>query len=149
MTLRLVRDWFFASSTLGTLAVDGKPFGFVAEDEDRALEAGGTKVRAETAIPLGRYRVKRTWSPRYQALVPEVLDVPGFRGIRIHAGNDESDTEGCLLPGLSRSGEKVYKSRVACDWLYARIAACESEGEPVWLEIVRDESAWRAWTERA
>jgi hypothetical protein len=143
---RLIRDQFHASSTLGRLLQDDKPFGYVVEDEDRGLHAGMSlaeiaerKVRAETAIPIGRYRVLRTWSPKYQALVPEVLDVPGFRGIRIHSGNDESHTEGCILPGMARLGEKVQRSRVACDWIYARIAECESKGEP----------AWKAWTERA
>jgi hypothetical protein len=105
------------------------------------------KVRTVTAIPAGRYRVRSTWSEKYQRQMPQVLDVPGYRGIRIHSGNGAADTEGCILPGLLRDvlGERVTKSRDACTWLYQRIDECAERGEDVWLEVVRDTPAWSTY----
>lgn len=158
----LTRDVFGPDATLGVLDVDldrgmgWQSFGFTVEDEDRGLrqtmpevEIARIKIRAETAIPTGRYDVRFTRSPKYAGFMrsfgrtdgkmPEVLHVPGFRGIRIHPGNDERDTAGCVLPGLSRDASTmtVARSRVACTWLYGRIADCEARGEDVVI-IVRD-----------
>jgi len=131
MKLTLTRDHLAPGWTLGILHVDGKLLGYTVEDFDR-LHMGETKVKCKTAIPAGHYVVKTTWSPHFQRMVPEVLAVPGFQGVRIHAGNDAGDTEGCVLPGLSRSIKegKVFHSADACRWLEARIAA-----EPCTLDI--------------
>ena len=52
------------------------------------------KIPGRTAIPEGRYRVLITKSYRFQCWLPLLLDVPGFSGIRIHAGNRVADTAG-------------------------------------------------------
>ena len=120
------------------------PFGYSCEDEDRGLHIGMTdkelrelKVAKETAIPYGRYRVKRTWSPKFERTMMLVCDVPGFVGIRIHAGNSEKDTDGCVLVGLDRNldDRTVLRSKAACEWLDARVAECETRGEPVYLQV--------------
>jgi len=51
------------------------------------------------AIPDGIYSLKYTWSHRLQKNTWQVMDVPGFEGVRIHAGNKPIDTKGCLLLG--------------------------------------------------
>lgn len=160
MILRLHRDTFGPDATLGVLTVDhedGKgplAFGFVCEDQDRGLrqdmrlsEIQAAKVKAETAIPSGRYTVARTWSPKYQRMMMLLANVPGFQGIRIHAGNDDDDTEGCILPGLGRdvASMTVSKSRAAADWLDGEVAKCETAGKPVTMEISRDSAAWMAF----
>ena len=147
MNLRLTRDILGSTYTLGTLEVDvGKgwqPFGYTCEDVDRGLtsdmgldEIAAIKVRGQTAIPLGTYQLQDTWSPKYQVDKLLVSGVPGFQGIRIHAGNDATHTEGCLLPGLTRDVEAgtVAKSKLAVAWL-------ESTGRKLGLgsiEIRRD-----------
>ena len=50
-------------------------------------------------IPAGTYQVRVSWSPRFQCLLPEIINVPGRTGIRIHAGNYPKDTTGCILVG--------------------------------------------------
>lgn len=66
--------------------------------EDR-IRAPGVKIPGQTAIPAGRYRLAWEWSPRFRRHLPTVLEVPGFSGIRWHAGNSYLDTEGCLCVG--------------------------------------------------
>lgn len=145
MILTLTRDLFAPTFTIGTLTVDGKTFGHVVEDVDRGLDAtmplatiAATKVKGRTAIPAGSgYAVKRTFSNRFQKIMPLVCDVPGFQGIRIHPGNTSADTEGCILPGLVRTSTGVAKSKPATEWLYGQIEACEKRGEPVTLTVER------------
>jgi hypothetical protein len=157
--LILTRDLFGPEATLGRLAIvfaggtEPAPFGFTCEDQDRGLhrrqpltEIARIKVRNETAIPAGDYSVRFTWSPKYHRNMLEVIAVPGFRGIRIHAGNDEADTAGCILPGLDRAPGvwTVGRSRAAVNWLEREVAGCEARREAVTLEITRDPDAWAA-----
>lgn len=99
--------------TFGKLYVDGEYFCDVLEDTDRGLRADmslpeivSTKVPGKTAIPYGTYRVTFEHSPRFKREMLTVCDVQGFSGVRIHAGNTEEDTEGCLLLG-KRHGNKL------------------------------------------
>ena len=77
--------------------------GFAVED---CVRAPGVKVYGETAIPAGSYKMRISKSPRFGRLLPEILDVPGFSGIRIHKGNTAADSSGCLIIG-SRLGPKL------------------------------------------
>ncbi len=145
LDLHAYRDRFTATATSSVLTVDGKSFGFVCEDTDRRLDTTMSlreiltrKVSAKTAIPVGEYQVKFTWSPKFQREVPLLLDVPGFHGIRIHSGNTEEDTEGCVLPGLERLVMRVVKSKPAVRWLEDQIRAHD---ETVW-RVTRDPIAW-------
>jgi len=113
MNLVLRRIDFQPSRTFGKLYVDGVYFCDVLEDTDRGLRADMTleeiadiKVQGKTAIPYGTYRVTFEYSLRFKREMLTVCDVQGFSGIRIHAGNTEEDTEGCLLLG-KRQGNKL------------------------------------------
>ena len=119
-------------------------FAFTCEDTDRGLdstmalaEITRTKVAGKTAIPYGRYRVRRTWSVKYGKKMMGLQAVPGFSGIRIHPGNSATDTAGCILPGMVRGVDQVYKSKVAWEWLDPRVAECEARGEEVWIDVRR------------
>lgn len=148
--LTLTRDVFSDRVTLSRFDYMGRPFGFAAEDVDRGLDArmppgllASLKVKGATAIPVGRYRLAWTVSPSRGVATPRLLDVPGFAGILIHAGNDEDDTEGCLLPGTQRSTVAIGHSRVACQWLYPRIRDAVAAGD-CWITVQRDPAAWAA-----
>lgn len=115
MHLKVVREYFGPNKTLGTLYIDGEKFGYTCEDTDRKLEEAGAsaKIAKMTAIPRGSYRVIIDMSERFKKLMPHILAVPFFSGIRIHSGNTEKDTEGCLLVGFTRSIESIGDSRRA------------------------------------
>jgi hypothetical protein len=94
------------TSTLSQLSIDGTFFCYVLEDADRGLTSDmhitdilRIKQPHATAIPSGTYQVIMNWSARFNTYLPLLLDVPGYYGIRIHAGNTTDDTDGCLLVG--------------------------------------------------
>lgn len=154
LLIQVHRDVFGRDATLSTLHVDGQSFGFCCEDEDRGLaqkmalaEVKALKVKSETAIPVGIYRVSKTHSPKYGRLMYLVHDVPGFQGIRIHSGNHEGHTAGCLLPGFHRDVEKmsVYRSRDAIARLETLLDDATREGREIRLIITREPSAWAAY----
>jgi hypothetical protein len=94
------------------------------------------KVRGQTAIPLGTYIVKWTFSNRFQRYMPLVMDVPGFEGIRIHSGNSNADTEGCILVGENKIKGKVINSRVAVNRLYNMIQKADDSNEKITITIM-------------
>lgn len=134
MKITLKREPSNAECTFGVLTTS---CGFTCHTlEDRVRP---TKVYGQTAIPAGTYQVTVTMSPRFKRELPLLLNVPGYEGIRIHPGNYATDTEGCILPGLSRGQTKgrfaVLNSRKAFDELYARIRVAIQRGERVEIEI--------------
>jgi hypothetical protein len=141
MKLVLRRDTLLPDRTLGRLLCQGT---FICHTlEDRVREVAGEpvegwKVRGETAIPVGNYKVLVTQSTRFKKLLPLLVDVPGFSGIRIHSGNKPEDTEGCVLVGLERSPEnEVLRSRDAMSVLLPQLQFALSRGEEVTLLVVQ------------
>ena len=132
MRLRLTRRWFTDLSTIGQLYIDDVEECFSLEDTMRA--SGAEKVPGRTAIPVGRYRIVMTPSARFQTVLPELLDVPGFTAIRIHAGNTDADTSGCLLVGRIREPDRISASRSALTALLPKIQEGLAAGE-VWITV--------------
>lgn len=117
MKLKLKRQDYSDSRTIGRLSIDGEDFCWTLEDAVRT----GPKVYGKTAIPAGTYAVKLTMSPRFARILPLLIDVPGFDGVRIHPGNTAADTEGCLLVGTGRTNDAITGSRDAFNALMARL----------------------------
>jgi len=126
-------------ATIGQLYVNGEHECYTLEDEVRE----GPKVPGETAIPEGRYRVTITRSNRFSkaaghdVFTPELQDVPGFSGIRIHKGNWAKDTEGCILVGVlpAPDGTAVWSSKTAYERLFPKIDRALESHEEVWITI--------------
>lgn len=135
MNLYLLRHTWTSTRTLGTLYKDGEPFCFTLEDADRCM-FGLPKIKAQTAIQQGIYETVVTFSQRFQKPMPLLLNVPEFTGIRIHSGNTEADTEGCILVGQQLKLDSVLSSRLAFSALMAAIRAGTRLGK-VHLQIVR------------
>lgn len=135
MKIEIRRDSFQSQRTLGRMTVDGEFYGYTLEDEDRKLEAGGTKVKGKTAIPKGEYKVTVSMSNRFKKRMPEVHNVPGFEGVRIHGGNTEADTEGCPLLGKRRTDIAIGDCAAINADLVRRIDEALSRGETVVLTV--------------
>jgi len=134
LTLVLDRIWFTGESTIGELKIDGQFECYILEDFDR-LSKGGKKVYGQTAIPKGTYDIRLTYSPRFKKKLPLLVNVPGFTGIRIHAGNTAKDTEGCLLPGSTRSQNFVGQSKRAFNKLYTKLERAKQEGKRIIIKV--------------
>jgi hypothetical protein len=117
--------------TLGELFVNGVHECFTLEDMVR----DGPKIAHETAVPAGRYEVVITKSQRFGKMLPLLLNVSGFDGIRIHSGNTAADTSGCILVGQRAAVDSVLDSRLAMAELQPKIAGALARGERVFITI--------------
>lgn len=124
MKLTLKRFHFADTYTIGKLFIEDKPFCDVLEDVVRdknkdgdLQDEGEAKVYGQTAIPFGTYKVILTESNRFKTILPLLVDVPEFEGVRIHAGNTSEDTHGCLLVGENKEKGKVLNSKATMERL--------------------------------
>ena len=69
------------------------------------------KVKGQTAIPEGEYKIVMSPSAKFHRNMPYLKDVPQFEGIMIHPGNTVKDTMGCILVGV-KSGTGLLVSRI-------------------------------------
>ena len=130
MELELTRTIRTARSTIGEMTINGVFECFILEDKDRGLvqtmpvsELIAKKIKAKTAIPAGRYEIVVSFSNRFKKMLPLLLNVPVYEGIRIHPGNTDEHTEGCLLPGKTKSPDFVGSSKAAFTVLFDKIKA--------------------------
>ena len=124
MKLNLKRLHKTDKSTIGELSIDGKFECYTLEDVERA-----EKVFGKTAIPKGTYEVIMTMSNRFKRMMPLLLNVPGYEGVRIHSGNKAEDTEGCLLLGKTRGVDVIGESRDAVAAFYPKLEAALKVGK--------------------
>jgi hypothetical protein len=103
-------------SVIGELTIDGLWECYTLEDLERDV-----KIKGETAIPKGTYKVIINQSNRFKRLLPLLLNVPEFEGVRIHSGNTNHDTEGCILVGRTRTDNFIGQSRKAFDKLFEKM----------------------------
>lgn len=124
------------NATLGRMYLDNVFFCHTCEDDDRFLEGGVTeKIHGRTAIPRGRYRLITSFSNRFQRVLPLVVDVPSFTGVRIHGGNRAEDSHGCILAGKVRTATGVAQCADSVSRIIDQIDSGEEMGIETWLEI--------------
>ena len=145
MELFLIRKFFKDRYTIGKLYNENTFICNTLEDKIRDLndlnhdgdfdDLNEGKVYGETAIPCGRYKVIVSMSHAIGRMLPLLLDVPGFTGIRIHSGATERNTKGCILVGENkRKGELIngpYYETYVRDMIETAIA----KFEPVYITI--------------
>jgi hypothetical protein len=136
MELTLLREPTCEGFTRGQLFIDGVPECYTIEDQVRDV-----KIPGHTAIPAGRYRVVLTQSPRFKKVLPELLEVPGFKGVRIHSGNTAEDTEGCIIVGQRQGKAGVFESRQAMLELMAALDSAVEVGEQIWITVLNAKDA--------
>lgn len=135
--------------TVSKLYIDGRFECYVLEDESRVV-----KVRGETRIPAGRYRIVMHPKSRFQAQYLKkfgevhrfgmllLQKVPGFDGVLIHIGNTDDDSDGCLLVGQTFNGvSTIGGSARAYQALYGKVAPevvlATNDKEGAWITITR------------
>lgn len=140
MKLTLKRIALRPTYTIGKLYIDDAYFCDTLEDTVRdtnksgKFDNGEQKIKGKTAIPYGTYEIKWTYSPRFKKYTPQLMNVPSFEGIRVHAGNTSADTEGCLILGENKQIGKVLNSRATINKFYPIIKEACSNGK-VTIEI--------------
>lgn len=140
MKLDLVRIANRPTYCIGKLYIDGEYFSDVIEDTDRGLDDSMSveeilkkKIKGETAIPTGHYKIEITYSPKYKRMMPLLIGVKGYSGVRIHSGNTSKDTEGCLLVGRNTVVGMVTESRNTYQRLFAKL----QKAKDISIEIKR------------
>lgn len=140
MEIVVQRDLESSEWTRGKLFIDGVFECFTLEDQYQQK-----KVKKETRIPAGRYkillRIVGTHHDRYKVKFPGIhqgmlhlQDVPEFQFILIHIGNTDADSEGCLLVGSSFMNGKLVGSTIAYEKLYKKVVKAAEKGE-LWITI--------------
>lgn len=141
-----------ANYTIGNFYIDGIWFCSSLEDTDRGLhqemglgEIQASKVYGETAIPKGRYKISFTYSPKfakkgwakpYGGKVVSIDGVKGFDGVRIHVGNTQADTSGCVLVGLNKVKGRLVDSTITYFELVDHyLLPAIAKGEDIFLTI--------------
>lgn len=143
MNIVVQRQPTIKQTTFGRLLIDDVFQCYTLEDvirEQPGVPVEQWKVKGETAIPAGRYSVVAVLSPRFGPDTLTLEHVPGFQYIRIHAGNDDQDTEGCILVGRQMvyqddDGGNILDSKKALKALKAVVIPALKRGEEVWMEV--------------
>lgn len=140
MKLKLNRIFLGSSATIGELYVDGEHIADTLEDRVRPE---GEKVYGKTAIPEGTYEVKLTYSPRFKKILPDILNVPNFSGIRIHSLNKAEESEGCIGVGEwnGKDTNWISNSRKTFNKLFALLEEANNNKEKITITI---NNSWKA-----
>lgn len=130
-----------ANDTLSNVYIDGVKECVAIEDEFRSV-----KVKGETRVDDGRYKLALRWSPKFSSEYNHemiwVTDVPKFEYILVHWGNTDLDSDGCLIVGSYVGKLKVklterravLSSRKAYLKFYNKVAPAIKRGEDCWIE---------------
>lgn len=138
MLLTLVRMKKTKHAVMGVLLVDGK---MMCDTMEPPLEPNATHPKG--AIPMGYYKLSLTHSPRFNRVLPLLHMVPGFEGVRIHAGNCPKDTSGCILvghcEGSLRDMEHLANARKAEEELVEFLLNHTDKNEEIYLDVTNRE----------
>jgi Family of unknown function (DUF5675) len=145
MNLLLQRTHANELRTWGKLFADGVFLCYTLEDAVREISGQPVdvwKVKGATAVPSTSYSpspyiVTLENSPRFGPNTLTIAGVPGFVGVRMHAGNTEEDTEGCVLLGqaINAAGIVGGTSRPAVELVKKVVTQAREIHQMVLLEI--------------
>jgi|SRR5579875_2179791 len=138
MELTLIRSVFGAAATLGKLYANHDFFAYTLEDVVRNIKPDCSgKIQNQTAIGYGRYEVVLSYSSRFQKYLPLLPGVPCFSGIRIHGGNTNANTEGCILIGAKSDMQgRIWNCAGCVASLVGKLKAVE-QTEKIWINIAK------------
>jgi len=133
-----------ADHTNSVMIINGKFECYGLEDEFRNL-----KVYGETRIADGRYPIRfrkvggfharytRKFGAQWHKGMLEICEVPNFKYVLIHIGNDDDDTDACYLVGEDVNGGNnwISGSKNAYVKMYPKVRNALLRGEEVWIEF--------------
>lgn len=153
MHLHLKRHAQKDDSTGGLLFIDGDFECYTIEDQERynVQPPEVTKVKGETAIPRGVYtvglrtvggfhnRYKQRYGDMHKGML-HVKNVPNFKYILFHTGNNDDHTEGCIIVGdtiqtKEESRIPVGQTKGAYKKFYKKVRDAILNGEEVLLHV--------------
>ena len=134
MKIEVNRIFKASNYTIGELSVNNN---YICDTLEDKVRVDGKKVYAETAIPTGTYTLVLSYSNRFKKVMPEILNVPNFSGIRIHCGNSSKDTEGCLLVGKwdGKTENWISDSKNSYNKLYPLLEEAFNKKENITITI--------------
>ena len=140
MKITIARAPSQSGATMGKLSINGIFACYTLEDQIREVAGKPVedwKVHGSTAIPTGTYRITLENSNRFGPDTLTVNNVPGFVGIRMHAGNTAEDTEGCPLLGMQATDHSLIggTSRPAVALVKGEVQRAIARRELVTMEI--------------
>ena len=144
MRVKLKRIAFKDEYTIGKVYINDRYFCDALEDKDRGLYDWQSveyilekKIKHKTAIPYGMYKLLWSYSPKYKRMMPEIMGVKGFSGIRVHSGNTAEHSSGCVLLGYNKKVGMVLDSRKVCKKFDDIVEGYYKKGEPMTFEITK------------
>ena len=89
----------------------------------------------ETCIPFGTYKVIINMSNRFKRLMPLLLNVPNFDGIRIHNGTSVQNTSGCILVGKNNFAGTLKESNEIFEQLFSLMTTAYNKKEQIEITV--------------
>jgi len=137
MHCELLRLRTTGSETIGAFYVDGVWTCWTLEDPPNS-----PKIPKRTRIPSGTYEIRlrdeggmtKRYAERFPGMHKGMLHlqaVPDFTYVYVHIGNDEDDTDGCPLVGLTvdMGRGRLGDSTGAYKKIYPPLAAAVDNGD--------------------
>ena len=75
-------------------------------------------------------------SPKFNTVLPRLLNVPNNEGILLHAGNSVFDTKGCILVGLNTKIGRLTQSVVTLQKVMRCMNYAVTRYEPIFIDII-------------
>ena len=114
--------------TEGKLYINGVYFCDTIEPYDSGLTQSDAvnaieeeKKLHKICIPSGNYSIILNYSAKFRQVLPLLVGVKGFTGIRIHAGNTVENTEGCILVGMKAKDGYIVDSKAHLSYLMSKL----------------------------
>ncbi len=158
MLLTVIRDYIGKDYTGGVLLIDAKefcrtiepPMGWASGVSKTHQELGSQMKRrspdgingngvvsprqsgdptTKGCIPMGWYKIQVSYSQKFKRVMPLLELVPGFSGIRIHAGLKVENTQGCICVGVRANEDRLTEI----------LTKAQERNEEIWICITTPE----------
>ena len=138
---KLTRNTYRGMTTIGELELPDGTTCYTLED---VVRGWGIKDQGNTAIPAGRYFMCVSMSQRFKREMVMIYSEPNqyelkaggieFKGIRIHGGNDNTSTWGCIIVGRTKVNDQRIQNSCEKE-ITAYVKELIANGHECFLEV--------------